>query len=184
MELFEKVEKIVEKTGVSYEDAKKALEESGGDILDAVIALERQGKIADGKAAYYQTSQSRSSAGPKEEEVLKAEFVGGPKQENKAKGAAKDFWESVKDLLRKAIECKFEVSRRGDEILSLPVLVLILLLLIVPPLSIFLLIVGLFFGCRYSFSGSSRTAANVNSAFEKAAAVADDIKEDFRSEAK
>ena len=42
---LEKVEKLREKTGVSYEDAKEALEHSGGSLLDAIIYLEKQGKV-------------------------------------------------------------------------------------------------------------------------------------------
>ena len=45
MELLEKVEKIREKTGVSYEEAKAALEACGEDVLDALVYLENQGKI-------------------------------------------------------------------------------------------------------------------------------------------
>lgn len=57
MELLEKVEKIREKTGVSYEDAKKALEEAGGDILDAIVLLENQGKIKGPARQTYSTKQ-------------------------------------------------------------------------------------------------------------------------------
>ena len=42
MEQFEKVEKLREKTGVSYEDAKKALEEHDWDMLEAIVALENE----------------------------------------------------------------------------------------------------------------------------------------------
>ena len=45
MDKFEKIEKIIEKTGVTYAEAKKALEESGEDMLDAIVLLESQGKI-------------------------------------------------------------------------------------------------------------------------------------------
>ena len=44
MDYFEKVEKLVEKAGVTYEDAKQALDDSNGDLLDAMILLERSGK--------------------------------------------------------------------------------------------------------------------------------------------
>ena len=42
---LEQVEKLVEKTGVSYSEAKAALETANGDMLDALIYLEEQGKI-------------------------------------------------------------------------------------------------------------------------------------------
>ena len=45
MNQLERVEKIREKTGVTYEEAKEALEAAGGDVLDAIVYLENQGKI-------------------------------------------------------------------------------------------------------------------------------------------
>lgn len=37
---LEKVDEIIERTGVSYSEAKKALEESNGDVLEALIYIE------------------------------------------------------------------------------------------------------------------------------------------------
>lgn len=45
MDQLEKVEKIREKTGVTYEEAKAALEAANGDILDALVYLENMGKV-------------------------------------------------------------------------------------------------------------------------------------------
>ena len=59
MENFEKVEKLREKTGVSYEDAKKVLEENNYDMLDAIIELERQGKVAEAKDGTYTAGASQ-----------------------------------------------------------------------------------------------------------------------------
>lgn len=47
MDQLEKVEKIREKTGVTYEEAKAALDAAGGDVLDALVYLESQGKIKE-----------------------------------------------------------------------------------------------------------------------------------------
>ena len=55
MEYFEKVEKLVQKAGVSYEEAKAALDASNGDLLDAMIMLERAGKTAAPKNSTYST---------------------------------------------------------------------------------------------------------------------------------
>ena len=55
MELLEKVEKIREKTGVSYEEAKAALEACGEDVLDALVYLENQGKIKKPDVSVYTT---------------------------------------------------------------------------------------------------------------------------------
>ena len=39
MDQLEKVEKIREKTGVTYEEANAALDAAGGDVLDALVYL-------------------------------------------------------------------------------------------------------------------------------------------------
>ena len=45
MEQLEKVERLREKTGCTYEEAKAALEASNWDMLDAIVYLENQGKM-------------------------------------------------------------------------------------------------------------------------------------------
>jgi hypothetical protein len=42
---LEKAEKLREKTGVSYTEAKEALDNSDGSLLDALVYLEKQGKV-------------------------------------------------------------------------------------------------------------------------------------------
>ena len=61
MEQFEKVEKLREKTGVSYEDAKKALEEHDWDMLEAIVALENEGKIKKPEVSTYTTVKLSST---------------------------------------------------------------------------------------------------------------------------
>ncbi len=39
---LEKIDQVVQRTGVSYEQAKNALEQSHGDVLEAIIFLEKQ----------------------------------------------------------------------------------------------------------------------------------------------
>ena len=56
---FEKVEKLVQKANVSYEDAKNALEAANGDMLDAIIALEKAGKV-NSQASFTTTSPESS----------------------------------------------------------------------------------------------------------------------------
>ena len=41
---LESVDQVIERTGVSYSEAKEALEYSNGDVLDAIIYLEGQSK--------------------------------------------------------------------------------------------------------------------------------------------
>ena len=45
MDNLKKVEKLMERADVSYEEAKAVLEECGWDVLEAVVKLESQGKL-------------------------------------------------------------------------------------------------------------------------------------------
>lgn len=44
---LEKVDQVIERTGVSYGDAREALEECNGDVLEAIIYLENMGDIEE-----------------------------------------------------------------------------------------------------------------------------------------
>ena len=44
---WEMVDKVIERTGVSYAEAKEALENSNGDILDAIILIQSKGKYTN-----------------------------------------------------------------------------------------------------------------------------------------
>jgi hypothetical protein len=45
MATLEQVEKLRERTNVSYDEAKAALAAANGDLLDAVIRLEKEGRL-------------------------------------------------------------------------------------------------------------------------------------------
>ena len=55
MDNLEKVEKLVDKACVTYEEAKAALEQADGDLLDAMIILEKGGKTKAPKQSTYST---------------------------------------------------------------------------------------------------------------------------------
>ena len=60
MEQLEKVERLREKTGCTYEEAKAALEASNWDMLDAIVYLENQGKINGPNVSSYSTRAENS----------------------------------------------------------------------------------------------------------------------------
>ncbi len=175
MDNFEKVEKIREKTGVSYEEAKAALEANNYDLLDAVIYLEKQGKTNSSSANYSTGWDNHTS-------LLVTET---PKEDEKRKNDASDsisaFFSWVGGLIKKAWENKFVIEKDGKEVGQMPVLVLIILMfsffwVIVP-----LMIVGLFFNFRYSFKGGSKIEVDLNAFCDKATNTANEIKNDFKN---
>ena len=87
-------------------------------------------------------------------------------------------------MLRKLINCgnrnHFEVFRKEALVLELPVTALALLLIFAFWVCVPLLVIGLFFGCRYRFSGEDLGRESINKAMDKAAEAADRVKEELR----
>lgn len=172
MDNFEKVEKIREKTGVSYEEAKAALEANNYDILDAVIYLEKQGKTGSSAgSAQYSTSWKQNQIVPVEQK----------KEEREASDSIGAFFAWLGSLVKKSWENHFVIEKGGREVGSMPVLILILLMMgffwVVVPL----MIVGLFFDFRYHFKGGSKIEVDLNEFCDKAKGACSDIKQEFKN---
>ena len=164
---LEQVEKLVEKTGVSYGDAKDALERANGDMLDALVYLEEQGKVAgkNNANAYNSYSTRRDNA-----EQHKSET-----SEN-FKRTTKDFGEWLRGIFDKGNANYLEMYRNGERKFSMPVTVFVILLIFCFWIVIPLMIIALFFNCRFSFSGNELGKEKVNNVMGKATDIADDIK--------
>ena len=144
MDHFEMVEKLRAKANVSYEEAKAALEASDWDILDALVLLESEGKVKGAPEAKEYTTQEKKeynwNTGSGE---VKVTFS----------SALSKLWDWVKKMFQKGNANQFVITRRGEELIAMPITVLALLLICFWPFSLIVLFVGLFLGCRYSFRG-------------------------------
>lgn len=171
MEHIEMAEKLRDKAGVGYEDAKMALEEANWDMLDAMVLLEKQGKI-NRLATTYSTKQ----------EPPKEEYQAPPKSKGVGEMVGK-FFKWLGELIGKGNRNNFNVEKNGERVFSIPVTVFVLLLIIFPilPFTLMLLVVGLFFGFGYNFSGPDLGRDDVNDVMGKASKVADNIKEEFKN---
>lgn len=182
---FETVEKLHEKTGASFAEARAALERSGGDLLDAVIDLERQGKSSTtGQGGSYST---RPGGGTEREEPEQAEPKGpnpprlpvcrarrpGENRRDAARRCLSQIWRSLLDN-------QLEVWRRGEQVTSMPVLVLILLAVFFFWITAPLLLIGLLFGCRYRFSGPELGRQEVNQVMDRMSDTLDEVRENVR----
>ena len=78
----------------------------------------------------------------------------------------------------KLMQVKFTITKHDEEVMSVPSLVLIFALMLLP-VTLPLAIVGLFFDFRYSFDGADTVSVNVNDALNKAGNVAEDVKAGF-----
>lgn len=177
MDNLEKVEKIREKTGVSYEDAKVALEANNNDMLDAIVYLEKLGKVSAPKQSQYVT---------KPEEYHSSEFQ--QAQEKYEKSCKKStfgekmdsFGEWVKKVVKRGCEIKFNVDRFEERVISIPLIALVVIMIIAFWLVGILLIVGLFFDYKYSFEGVNPTTVDINDLCNKASDTCTGLREDLR----
>lgn len=178
MENLEKVEKIREKMGVSYEEAKNALEASNWDVLDALLYLEALGKGKGDKTAVY-TTAAEETEHTKEFEQAQKTYEKQTKGSSMGETMDKVFAWCAK-AVKRAWEIKFQVFHEGEQKMSVPLLVLIILMLAAFWITIPLLIVGLIFGCRYRFLGMDEVTVNLNEWSDKASNAVSDIKKDMQ----
>lgn len=160
MDNLEKVEKLVEKTGVSYEEANRALTEANGDLLNAIILLEREGQFKRNTTAGY--------------EHVRGEEI--PPERGPKKDSAKNFGLALKRLVETLIKSDFHVRRNGENLFSVPVLVLVLCLIFAFWITVIALGAGFFFGLRYSFGGVVGIGKDVKDVIARAADAAEDVK--------
>ena len=172
---LEMVERLKNKADISYKQAKEALEYSGGNLLDALIYLEEKGSIPRETGAYYST---KSETPPPPPEPLPAQLPAKTKKQRAPKppqpkgGGVKRFFNALRRWL---IDNELEIWRRDQPITALPVLILVLLLCCAPWVTIPVLLLGLFLGFRYRFSGPDLDRDEINSMISSVADTAADL---------
>jgi len=170
MDRIEMVERLREKTGVSYEEAKAALESSEWDLLDAVVLLEKQGKVKNDTA--YTTKRTT-----KDEESR----TDNREQQPKGDGFEK-FMRFVGRLIHKGNTNSLIVMRGGEKKFRLPVTAFVLLLFFAFYFTIPAMIISLFFGFHYKFVGPDLGKDSINNAMGKATKAAEAVKKEVQRE--
>ena len=166
---YEMAEKLSEKMGVSLEKATAALEACDWELLDAALMLEKEiGQTGQQTWTSCDTSAEENNPGSEARE--------------RRRGVVEGLGGLLRDLFNLGNRNRFEV-RKGDEVLlEVPVTVLVLLLIFAFWVCIPLLVIGLFAGCRYSFSGAELGRESVNNAMDKAAEAVERVKEEVTRE--
>ena len=177
---LEMVERLREKAPVSYGQAKRALEYSGGNLLDALIYLEEQGAIPRQEGAYFTTRGETPPPPPPAPPAPEpeAETGGGKKKKKKrpAREAKAGGRPSLLQTLRRwLIDNELEIWRKDKPVTALPVLILVLLVIFAYYVTIPLLILGLFLGFRYRFSGPDLERGSLNDVMDNVADTAADL---------
>lgn len=164
---LEQVERLREKADVSYAKAKEALLYSGGNLLDALIYLEERGEIPRPEGAYYST-RGQTPPMPEEPEEPEPQPAEGKEKKDRRSGL-------LQRLRYVLLDNELEIWRKDRPITALPVLILILLLIAAYYIVIPLLILSLFFGFRYRFSGPDLEREEINNVMGSVADTAADL---------
>ncbi len=172
MERYEMAELLAKKANVTLEEARQALIDNNWDLLDAMVALERAHRAASASV------DIGAETGPEADTVRPVKNVSGRKHQQIFTNGFAVLWRYVKKLFRLSLDNDFTVVRNGKELLSVPVLVLVVLLFASIGLMLVVLLAGLFLGCQYHFTGRLG-ASGLNSVMDKASDLAEDIKESF-----
>lgn len=156
---LEKVDKVRERTGVSYGEAKKALEICEGDVLDAIIFLEENIKNENNEG----------------EESNKTESI-------------EDFKQWLKELINKGNVSRIKVSKDEKIIVDVPVNAGIaagVIAIIIPPILAFVVVAAVVTQVTIEITKVDGSIEVVNkyiskavsTAKEKATDMADKVKE-------
>jgi hypothetical protein len=174
MTTLDQVEKLRAMANVSYDEAKTALDATNGDLLEAIIYLEKQGKVTTPSGGGYYSSEKPADTG-----AVPYKNAGWDKQTNSDGGILslmKKFGSFCLKMIRKGNANNFEVLMGEEVKTSVPVTVLSLLLIFAFMITIPLIVIGLFFGMRYRFTGPDCSGKTVNDAMNSAADAAINLK--------
>lgn len=159
MENLKLIDKLKNKTNISYEEAKDVLEKSDWDILNAMLYLEEKNKIKKPSVSIFYTNESK-------EGYKNIEVINNKEKNNYKKYRKENTFEGIFELLCKVIDtCNnifLEIKRENRVFLKIPITVMILLLTFAFWIVIPLAIVILFCDIEFSLSSSKVEINKVN----------------------
>lgn len=181
MEKLKIVDKLRDKTNISYEEAKSALENNNWDILDAMLYLEEHGRVEKPAISIFYTNEYKESY------TNQGEVVNIRKDSDNNNFKSKNNFGGIFESICKAIDtCNnifVEIRRSGIVLLKLPLTVLILLLFFAFWIIIPLMIVGLFFEIEFLVSDkgvNTDKIDKVNKVFSEISKNVQIIKDKFK----
>lgn len=180
MEKIEVVDKLRNKTNVSYEEAKKALENNNWDILDAMLYLEDHGIVKKPSVSIFYTNEYKENYTSEREivNITEDEKNNNSKSKNKLDG----IFESICKVIDTCNNIFLEIRRNDIVLLKLPLTVLIVLLFFAFWIIIPLMIVGLFFNIEFLVSAkkvNTDKMDKVNKVFSEISKSVQSIKRKF-----
>ncbi|NLW39517.1 MAG: DUF4342 domain-containing protein [Tissierellia bacterium] len=179
---LEQVEKLRKRANISYDEAKKALEETNGDILQAIINLEKKNLIKPpAGGGYYSSKESQENRN--QDDFNQAEKDSPKKEYGLSFGElVGKFFRWCGDLINRGNRNHFVVIKDGEQIMTIPVTVLAILIIFTFWITIPITVLGLFFGYRYVFTGPDLGRKSVNRAMDSVADAAENFKREVKGE--
>ena len=130
------------------------------------------------------TAASLSASGVAAEDVARAAAQAAYEKSSEKTDFSKKMdsvWEYLKKLFRLSLDTKFIATRRDAIILNIPILIPIVALFAWGA-TIWLMLIGLFFGMRYRIDSDGDVPGSINNLMNHAAAAADDIKQNLNDD--
>ena len=130
------------------------------------------------------TAASLSESGVAAEDVARAAAQAAYEKSSEKTDFSKKMdsvWEYLKKLFRLSLDTKFIATRRDAIILNIPILIPIIALFAWGA-TIWLMLIGLFFGMRYRIDSDGDVPGSINNLMNHAADAADDIKQNLNDD--
>ena len=150
-----------------------------GNVLGAIIWLESQGKTQTTSA--HAATESAPVDEPSAEMVAAQAAYEKSSEKTDFSKKMDSVWEYLKKLFRLSLDTKFIATRRDAIILNIPILIPIIALFAWGA-TIWLMLIGLFFGMRYRIDSDGDVPGSINNLMNHAADAADDIKQNLNDD--
>lgn len=165
MDKLNVVEKLREKTGITYEEAKDVLEINNWDILDSILYLEEQGKIKGPSVSIFYTNEYNENY---EEEGSQFNFEEVKKESNyKWNNNFEGIFEAICKVIDTCNNIFIEIRGKNNFFLKLPLTVVIVLLIFGFWIAIPLVIIGLFLDIEFFVESKKVNTDKINDILRK-----------------
>ena len=134
-------EKLVEKCGITYEEAGEVLKEADYDLLEAMIILERRGRLGNGVNKYSTGIMQNNYTSTRYESAADAESLG---------EVIKIAWRKLCEFCRDLLKYQVVISKNGREMINFPLILAIILVCCTAGVVFAAVVITLMSGCSYS----------------------------------
>ena len=134
-------EKLVEKCGITYEEAGEVLKEADYDLLEAMIILERRGRLGNGVNKYSTGIMQNNYTTTRYESAADAESLG---------EFIKIAWRKLCEFCRDLLKYQVVISKNGREMINFPLILAIILVCCTAGVVFAAVVITLMSGCSYS----------------------------------